>query len=187
MLTLLVRLTFGIVEVEYTVGFSSRNTAFLYPDSNFLVVLFFGICFPSRKSKLKIFYPKIIQSYVPIGTKHDRLPSGLGKDWKYGAPSGNEYGYNPDPRYQPQTDIAEEIQKRMKILLDQTKKNIIQSYLKYEAYYNRKAKAAPLETRDHFENSDSVDRIKKKKCSLTITILSGDLEQIKRNYYTVFA
>ena len=58
-------------------------------------------------------------------------------------------GYNPNPRYQPQTDIAEEIQKRMRTLLDQTKKNIMQSYLKYKAYYDRKAKAAPLETTDY--------------------------------------
>ena len=34
----------------------------------------------------------------------------------------------------------------MKTLLDQTKKNIMQSYFKYKAYYDRKAKAAPLET-----------------------------------------
>ena len=38
----------------------------------------------------------------------------------------------------------------MKILLDQTKKNIMQSYLKYKAYYDRKAKAAPFETTDYF-------------------------------------
>ena len=58
-------------------------------------------------------------------------------------------GYNPNPSYQPQVDVAEEIQKRMKIMLDQTKKNIMQSYLKYKAYYDRKAKAAPLE-RTHY-------------------------------------
>ena len=45
--------------------------------------------------------------------------------------------------------MAEDIQKRMKILLDQTKKNIMQSYLKYKAYYDRKTKAAPLETTDY--------------------------------------
>ena len=37
----------------------------------------------------------------------------------------------------------------MRTLLDQTKKNIMQSYLKYKAYYDRKAKAAPLETTDY--------------------------------------
>ena len=58
-------------------------------------------------------------------------------------------GYNPNPQYQPQTDIAEEVQRRMQILLDQTKKSIMQSYLRYKAYYDRKAKAAPLETTDY--------------------------------------
>ena len=37
----------------------------------------------------------------------------------------------------------------MKIFLDQTKKNILQSYFIYEAYYDRKAKAAPFETTDY--------------------------------------
>ena len=32
-------------------------------------------------------------------------------------------GYHPNPRYHPQADIVEEIQKRMKFLLDQTKKH----------------------------------------------------------------
>ena len=45
--------------------------------------------------------------------------------------------------------MAEENQKRMEILLDQTKKDIMQSYLKYKAYYDRKPKAAPLETTDY--------------------------------------
>ena len=57
-------------------------------------------------------------------------------------------GYNPNPRYTPQTDIAEEIQRRMEILNDQTKKNIMQLYLKYKAYYDRKAKAGPRTTTD---------------------------------------
>ena len=57
--------------------------------------------------------------------------------------------YNPNPKYLPQTDVAEEVQRRMKVLLDQTKKNIMQFYLKYKAYYDRKAKASPLETTDY--------------------------------------
>ena len=36
----------------------------------------------------------------------------------------------------------------------------------------------------HFENSDGVDHIKSKKCSLTIITLYGDLARIKRNCYT---
>ena len=85
--------------------------------------------------------------------------------------------YNPILRYQPQTDIAEEIHKRMKILLDQTKKNIMQPFLKYKAYYDRKEKQKQLRSKRrtivtfltqkpirkqqkyHFENSDGVDHI----------------------------
>ena len=37
----------------------------------------------------------------------------------------------------------------MEILTDQTKKNIMQSYLRYKAYYDRKAKAAPITTHDY--------------------------------------
>ena len=58
-------------------------------------------------------------------------------------------GYNPNPRYQPQTELAEEVQRRIALPHDQTKKNIMQSYLKYKAYYDRKAKAAPLTTQDY--------------------------------------
>ena len=76
----------------------------------------------------------------PSQVFHGRIPHNI-LDYKL--------GYNPNPRYQPQTDIADETQKRMRILLDQTKKNIMQSYLKYKAYYDRKAKAAPLETTDY--------------------------------------
>ena len=43
----------------------------------------------------------------------------------------------------------EELQQRTQILIDQTKKNIMQSYLKYKEYYDRKAKAAPLQEKDY--------------------------------------
>ena len=68
---------------------------------------------------------------------HGRIPHNI-LDFKL--------GYNPNPRYQPQTEVAEEVQRRIALLHDQTKKNIMQSYLKYKAYYDRKAKAAPLTT-----------------------------------------
>ena len=55
---------------------------------------------------------------------HGRIPHNI-LDYKLGN--------NSNPRYQPQVDVAEEIQKRMKILLDHTKKNI----------------AAPLESTDY--------------------------------------
>ena len=57
-------------------------------------------------------------------------------------------GLNPNPKIIPTTDFAEELQRRTQILIDKTKKNIMQSYLKYKDYYDRKAKAAPLEQGD---------------------------------------
>ena len=76
----------------------------------------------------------------PSRVFHGRIPHNI-LDYKL--------GYNPNPRYHPQSDVAEEIQRRMRTLLDQTKKNIMQSYLKYKAYYDRKAKASSLETTDY--------------------------------------
>ena len=57
-------------------------------------------------------------------------------------------GLNPNPKIIPTTNFAEELQRRTRILIDKTKKNILQSYLKYKDYYDRKAKAAPLEQGD---------------------------------------
>ena len=56
----------------------------------------------------------------------------------------HKLGLNPNPTILPTTDFAEEFQRRTQILLDNTKKNIMQSYLKYKEYYDRKAKASPL-------------------------------------------
>ena len=44
----------------------------------------------------------------------------------------------------PTTEFAEKIQNRTKIVIDKTKQNIMQSYIKYKEYYDRKAKAALL-------------------------------------------
>ena len=78
--------------------------------------------------------------YEPTRVFHGRIPHNM-LDFKL--------GYNPNPRFQPQTEVAEEIQRRIALLHDQTKKNIMQSYLKYKAYYDRKAKASPLTTEDY--------------------------------------
>ena len=56
---------------------------------------------------------------------------------------------NPNKNFLPTTDFAEEVQQRTQILIDQTKKNIMQSYLKYKDYYDQKAKAAPLKEKDY--------------------------------------
>ena len=94
--------------------------------------------------------------------------------------------YNPNPKYPPRTDVADEVQRRMKVILDHTKKNIMHSYLKYNANYDRKANASPLETTDycyilnpkadtqasiyHSGSFDSMVPIKSKKFFQTITI-----------------
>ena len=61
----------------------------------------------------------------------------------------HKLGLNPKTKVLPTTDFADEFQRRTQILLDSTKKNIMQSYLKYKEYYDRKAKAAPLKQNDY--------------------------------------
>ena len=56
----------------------------------------------------------------------------------------HKLGNNPNKQINPTTEFAEEIQNRRKILIDKTKQNMMQSYIKYKEYYDRKAKAAPL-------------------------------------------
>ena len=48
----------------------------------------------------------------------------------------------------PTTELTAELQQRTQILIDKTKQNIMQSYLEYKEYYDRKAKAAPLKEQD---------------------------------------
>ena len=61
----------------------------------------------------------------------------------------HKLGINPNPKVLPTTDFADEFKGRAQILIDTTKKNIMQSYLKYKEYYDRKAKAAPLQQNDY--------------------------------------
>ena len=61
----------------------------------------------------------------------------------------HKLGNNPNKNFLPTTEFAEELQQRTQILIDQTKKNIMQSYLKYKEYYDHKAKAAPLQEKDY--------------------------------------
>ena len=75
----------------------------------------------------------------PSRISHGRVPYNI---------LDHRLGLNPNPKIIPTTDFAEELQRRTRILIDQTKKNIMQSYLKYKDYYDRKAKAAPLEQGD---------------------------------------
>ena len=60
----------------------------------------------------------------------------------------HKLGNNPNKSFLPTSEFAEELQQRTQILIDKTKQNIMQSYLKYKEYYDRKAKAAPLNEKD---------------------------------------
>ena len=53
------------------------------------------------------------------------------------------------PSTTPTTDFAEELVRRTKMQNDRTKKNVMQSYIKYKRYYDKKAKASHLKEKDN--------------------------------------
>ena len=61
----------------------------------------------------------------------------------------HKLGLRFSPNITPTTDFAEELLRRTKILYDKTKKNVMQSYIKYKKYYDKKAKASPLKEKDY--------------------------------------
>ena len=61
----------------------------------------------------------------------------------------HKLGNNPNDQMTPTNEFAEEVQNRTKLLIDKTKQNIMQSYIEYKEYYDRKAKAAPLREGDY--------------------------------------
>ena len=61
----------------------------------------------------------------------------------------HKLGLRFNPNIAPTTDFAEELLRRTKILYDKTKKNVMQSYIKYKKYYDKKAKASPLKEKDY--------------------------------------
>ena len=76
----------------------------------------------------------------PTRVFHGRIPYNI---------LDHKLGNNPNEKINPTTEFAEEIQNRTKILIDKTKQNIMQSYIKYKEYYDRKAKAAPLKENEY--------------------------------------
>ena len=76
----------------------------------------------------------------PTRVFHGRIPYNI---------LDHKLGMNPNDPIHPTTEFAEEIQNRTKLLIDKTKQNIMQSYIKYKEYYDRKAKAAPLKEGDY--------------------------------------
>ena len=61
----------------------------------------------------------------------------------------HKHGLRFNPNIAPTTGFAEELLRRTKILYDKTKKNVMQSYIKYRTYYDKKAKTSPLEEKDY--------------------------------------
>ena len=76
----------------------------------------------------------------PTRVFHGRIPYNI---------LDHKLGNNPNEQVNPTTEFAEELQNRTKILIDKTKQNIMQSYIKYKEYYDRKAKAAPLKENEY--------------------------------------
>ena len=61
----------------------------------------------------------------------------------------HKLGLRFNPNIAPTTDFAEELLRRTKILYDKTKKKVMQSFIKYKRYYDKKAKASPLKEKDY--------------------------------------
>ena len=61
----------------------------------------------------------------------------------------HKLGLRFNPNAATTTDFAEELLRKTKILNDKTKKNVMQSYIKYKRYYDKKAKPSPLKEKDY--------------------------------------
>ena len=76
----------------------------------------------------------------PTRVFHGRVPHNI---------LDHKLGLRFNPNIAPTLDFAEELLRRTKILYDKTKKNVMQSYIKYKKYYDKKAKASPLKEKDY--------------------------------------
>ena len=79
--------------------------------------------------------------WEPSDVFHGRIPYNVLDD---------KLGNNLNKNFSRTTEFAEQLQQRTQILVDQTKKNILQSYLTCKEHYDGKAKAAPLQEKDCF-------------------------------------
>ena len=75
----------------------------------------------------------------PSRVFHGRVPQNI---------FDHKLGLRFNPNIAPTTDFVEELLRRTKILYDKTKKNVMQSYIKYKRYYDKKAKASPLKEKE---------------------------------------
>ena len=58
-------------------------------------------------------------------------------------------GIRPTRQHKPKTEIAKDIQKTTNELIDKTQKYLMQSFIKYKQYYDKRASAAPLNISDY--------------------------------------
>ena len=103
-------------------------------------------------------YRKQCHKYLPIAILNYYTTYHSSIDWEpsrvfHGRVPHNildhKLGLRFNPNIAPTTDFAEELLRRTKILYDKTKKNVMQSYIKYKRYYDKKAKASPLKEKDY--------------------------------------
>ena len=102
-------------------------------------------------------YRKQWHKYLPIAilnydtTYHSSIDCETSRAFHGRVPHNipdHKLGLQFNPNIAPTTDFAEELLRRTKILYDKTKKNVMQSYIKYKRYYDKKAKASPLKEKD---------------------------------------
>ena len=69
--------------------------------------------------------------FEPSRVFHGRVPHNI---------LDHKHGIRFNPNAAPNTDFAEELLRQTKILNDKTEKNVMQSYIKYKKFYDKKQK-----------------------------------------------
>ena len=73
----------------------------------------------------------VIHGRIPYNNKDDKL------------------GLKIDPKLKVTIDFADELPKQTRILYDETKKNVMQTFVKYKNCYDKKSKSFALQERDY--------------------------------------
>ena len=102
-------------------------------------------------------YRKQWHKYLPITilnyntTHHYSTDCGASRVFRGRVPHhifDHKLGLRFNTNITPTTDVVEELLRRTKIFRDKTEENVMQSYIKYKRYYDKKAKASPLKKKD---------------------------------------
>ena len=67
----------------------------------------------------------------------------------HGRVPHNILDHKPGLRFNPNIAPTTDLLRRTENLYDKTKKNVMQSYIKYKTYYDKKAKASPLKEKEY--------------------------------------